>query len=400
MTKYYHAKYKVNKLKHKVAAFASAGVLALGAGGFGLLMPLTAGATADPVVVTPANTQGWAESDTRVGGTVNYVADSTAPLGSGALQLSTDNTTAAKADYMHAANVPLSSVTELSYATRQLAASSAGGDASLQLAVDTNGSAAGGFTTLVYEPYWQNNANPDPAPVVANTWQTWNNIVSDGLFWSSKSAGGLTAGAGGAPFYTLAQVEAMNPDAQLLGYGVNVGTYNPGYMINVDAFNFNGTTYDFEQVPPDTQAPSVAITNPVNGSTVQGTVDVRGTVTDEHPDHYYLNISNDSTGQVVYSHTTYDSQSFTDQSLYSWDTTTVVDGNYTILLAARDQAGNRSGNVYSHVTVNNTPDNKDQCKDGGWMSFAKPSFKNQGQCVSFTNHNDGNGADDAHANNR
>lgn len=32
------------------------------------------------------------------------------------------------------------------------------------------------------------------------------------------------------------------------------------------------------------------------------------------------------------------------------------------------------------------PTNKDQCKDGGWMTFNSPSFKNQGQCVSYTNH--------------
>lgn len=29
------------------------------------------------------------------------------------------------------------------------------------------------------------------------------------------------------------------------------------------------------------------------------------------------------------------------------------------------------------------PLTKDECKDGGWMSFSDPSFKNQGQCVSF-----------------
>ncbi len=31
------------------------------------------------------------------------------------------------------------------------------------------------------------------------------------------------------------------------------------------------------------------------------------------------------------------------------------------------------------------PSDKDECKNGGWMSFNNPSFKNQGQCVSYTN---------------
>jgi hypothetical protein len=29
------------------------------------------------------------------------------------------------------------------------------------------------------------------------------------------------------------------------------------------------------------------------------------------------------------------------------------------------------------------PTSKDVCKHGGWKTFNNPSFKNQGQCVSF-----------------
>ncbi len=32
------------------------------------------------------------------------------------------------------------------------------------------------------------------------------------------------------------------------------------------------------------------------------------------------------------------------------------------------------------------PTSKAQCKKGGWKSFTDPSFKNQGQCVSWFNH--------------
>src|SRR4051812_24050577 len=74
------------------------------------------------IVVTPTNTQGWSTADTNAGGAVNFVVDPSAPSGNGALQLTTDGTTTAKAQYMHVANVPLSSITELSYWTRQLAA--------------------------------------------------------------------------------------------------------------------------------------------------------------------------------------------------------------------------------------------------------------------------------------
>jgi hypothetical protein len=34
------------------------------------------------------------------------------------------------------------------------------------------------------------------------------------------------------------------------------------------------------------------------------------------------------------------------------------------------------------------------CKHGGWRQFKNPSFKNQGQCVSYFNHHNGKGKDD------
>lgn len=278
------------------AVVASAGALTLGFAG---------AASADAgggstVVVTPstASAQGWYSADTRPGGTITYVSDSTAP-GGAALQLATDNTNAAKAQYLHNANVPLSSVTELSYETSQVAASSSTGDASFQLPVDTSGSNVPGCsTTLVYEPYWQNNGNPDPAPVVPTQWQSWN--VETGLFWSSQTvsgacggnptSSGLIAGAGGKPFYTLSQVEQMFPNAVLQAFGVNVGSYNPSYTINVDLIDFNGTTYNFQ--------------------------------------------------------------------------------------------------------LTNVPTSKDQCKNGGYANYTDASgntFKNQGQCVSYSNHENGHG---------
>ena len=37
------------------------------------------------------------------------------------------------------------------------------------------------------------------------------------------------------------------------------------------------------------------------------------------------------------------------------------------------------------------PTSKDQCKKAGWSKFRNPSFKNQGQCVKFVNHQGGKG---------
>jgi hypothetical protein len=42
--------------------------------------------------------------------------------------------------------------------------------------------------------------------------------------------------------------------------------------------------------------------------------------------------------------------------------------------------------------ITKTPSDKDQCKKDGWKEFNAPSFKNQGDCVSWSEHNlDGHG---------
>lgn len=43
-------------------------------------------------------------------------------------------------------------------------------------------------------------------------------------------------------------------------------------------------------------------------------------------------------------------------------------------------------NGQSEVPVTASPISKAQCKHGGWKSFTSPSFKNQGQCVSWVEH--------------
>lgn len=223
-------------IKHKIgSALAGASLFAL--------TPVVAFAASSSIVVTPTNTQGWTTADTRPGGAVNFINDTTAPGDphNGALQLTTDATTTAKAQYMHDTNTALGDVTELSYQTKQNSASFVSGDASYQLAVDLNGAADGGFTTFVYEPY-------ENGVVTPGVWQSWD--VAAGQLWSSKSFTDGTctvvAGGGGAPFYTLEGLQAACPDAVVQGFGVNIGSNNPSYNVEADLVDFNGTTYNFE----------------------------------------------------------------------------------------------------------------------------------------------------------
>lgn len=200
-----------------------------------------------------AAAEGWSTADTRPGGAVNYVIDPSAP-GSphiGALQLTTDVTTTAKAQYLHGANTPITAVNELSYSTKQNSASFAGGDASYQLPACLGGVVAPspsnpsgsciGFTTLVFEPY-QNGV------VIPGVWQSWNAYA--GNFWSSRSysSGSCTviAGGGGPPFYSISGLKTACPNAVVVQFGVNIGSNNPSYDVEADLVNFNGTTYNFE----------------------------------------------------------------------------------------------------------------------------------------------------------
>jgi hypothetical protein len=207
--------------------------------GAAVLATATGAYAAKTIVVTPTATRGWTTADTRPGGTVEFVVDATAPAGIGALRLTTNASTSAKAQYMHAANTPIAKVSALSYYAKQNSAPFPGGDVSYQLPAYLN--ATSGFTTFVYEPY-------ENGTVIPGTWQFWN--VAAGQFWSTRtvtcSNGGVVAGHGGAPFYTLAQIKTMCPSAVVIGFGVNIGSNNPSYDVETDLVRFNKKVYDFE----------------------------------------------------------------------------------------------------------------------------------------------------------
>lgn len=200
---------------------------------------------ATPTTVSSLTNQGWSTADTRTNGHVTLITDATAPLGAGALSLKTDSSpepSKDKAQFMLQAGVPLATVAEqpLYYSTKQNSASFVAGLPSYQVAVNLNGDS--GFTTLVYEPY----TNVGNDGVQNGIWQQWN--VGEGKFWSTKAVGSLQPSQG-TYMYTLDQILAEFPNAQVLAIGVNIGSNNPGYDTEVDALAFNGNVYDFEYTP-------------------------------------------------------------------------------------------------------------------------------------------------------
>ncbi len=182
--------------------------------------------------------------------------------------------------------MPLSDVSNasLSYSTKQNSAPFAGADAAYQLYVWVNGNS--GFDTLTYEPY----VNEGNAAIHQGEWQSWN--VGQGRFYSShdfSGTGGSLQTSQGTYTYSLDQIRDYFPNLNIIGFGVNIGSNNPGYVVEADSFAFNGTTYDFE--PADYAYPS---TNEQNRTAEHGYVDLVSRTTKDvtlkfvNPDPYVM----------------------------------------------------------------------------------------------------------------
>jgi len=202
--------------------------------------------------------------------------------------------------------------------------------------------------------------------------------------------------------------------------GLHAGTNELGIIVRNYAYNTDSPTVnpagliykaEITYEIGDIIAPVVTIESPTNGSIVSGIVDIYGSIIEAHElSHYNISIYpgdadfNDFSKRLEQK-TEYLSSEFDNQLIYQWDTTAYTDGDYLIRFAARDKAGNRdlSGSPYlggddsQHVitvTVDNIPDligpptDKNECKKGGWEIFNNPSFKNQGDCVSYVQSNE------------
>lgn len=101
----------------------------------------------------------------------------------------------------------------------------------------------------------------------------------------------------------------------------------------------------------DSIAPDVLINSPMGGF-VDGIVDIYGSIIDANPHHYYLVIKNAAGVIIGGPGVVNETASLINELLFSWNTTGLVDGDYTILLEARDAANNKdAGSVTSQVVT-------------------------------------------------
>ncbi|MDD3647114.1 MAG: hypothetical protein PHS44_01250 [Candidatus Dojkabacteria bacterium] len=126
------------------------------------------------------------------------------------------------------------------------------------------------------------------------------------------------------------------------------GNMTPGnnpYYYTVIAKNHDGIESEISErcyVILDQVAPEVEVTSHDDGGLVYGEIDIRGSVTDDNPHHYWAVVHNAGGDEVAGPGTVSRYDSFTDELIFSWDTTLVPDGTYTIKLEARDAADNKN----------------------------------------------------------
>lgn len=156
------------------------------------------------------------------------------PAGIGSLELQTvtaaDKVTLFNYDHV---GTRLQDITSIGYATYRDPTSVTTHPAqvpSINIQVDINGDALGGFTTLVFEPVY----NTAQGTVTPGVWQEWDAYFGgQAIWWSTRPINGCLVG----PCYqTWQTIVANNPDAVVVGgFGVNQGSGNGGLTASTDA---------------------------------------------------------------------------------------------------------------------------------------------------------------------
>lgn len=196
---------------------------------------------------------GWWSDDTRTNGmvTVDDTIEPPAAFGCTSARFVTGATTTPGPSQDKAqlisyakAGVALSTISNIKYWAYRSSASTGG--PAVQLAINvfiTGTSVPGNYASLTYEPY-QQMAGQDA--IHNDEWQQWNatsTAVGEGKWWTSKIAN-PNPGSQAMPI-PWADFQTMFSDAKVLGYGFNLGSFNPNMIVAGDGLEFGTTTTDF-----------------------------------------------------------------------------------------------------------------------------------------------------------
>jgi large repetitive protein len=131
------------------------------------------------------------------------------------------------------------------------------------------------------------------------------------------------------------------------GIALSAGQHVLRITADIEYFNFDAMRISTSTTPPppDTTAPSVSITAPLNGASVSGATSV-------------IANASDNVGvvgvQFYVDNAPLGAEDTTAPYAASWDTTQSANGSYTVTARARDAAGNTNNSAAVAVTVSNT----------------------------------------------
>jgi len=141
--------------------------------------------------------------------------------------------------------------------------------------------------------------------------------------------------------------------AGILGSWDTTGLEEHTYVIRLSVETLSESTEVRISAVVDNVSPQVDISSPISGMTVSETVEIKGTAWDPHFREYSLKYGEGTTPSSWTTITTCTTP-VSGGTLATWDTTSLVDGPWTLRLVCQDEANNISEQTV-FVIIDNTP---------------------------------------------
>lgn len=198
--------------------------------------------------------------------------------------------------------------------------------------------------------------------------------------WSDNYAGGVRTGTWASVDGVATELGALHAaDFGVVDYNTGMGIlkgYTSGFTLTDATFeNIQSMTVKLYSGATllQTNTATAQVGADITGDAISSPFDVSGSF-NYVTDGYWVNVRESEYGQSVPA---------------TRVVATVTLENGQVLTVENNLLVGDPTTIYPDVVVppeGTTPTSKNECKDGGWKSFTQPSFKNQGQCVSFVNH--------------